>query len=682
MKNLVTITIPVYKDRPNASEIASYNQCLKVLGKYPITLFVPSGMSTTNYDTSAPNVNVLEVPHRYLNTREAYSAFMLDQSFYKQFIDSEYILIYQLDAWVFRDELEYWCKQGYHYIGAPWSFKGTNNVVNIGGVGNGGFSLRHVSKSIEVLDEAKKCRESGEYRSNILNPVASSHNKTMAISLINNDPTHISSQGSFTEVMRTGKYLHAEDGYWAGAAGIFVKDFIIPSGEIASKFSMEGEAPTLYARNNNILPFGCHGWGVRSPDFWSKFIVYDKSYQCITNTSGVNPEADKINTLFYRAGDSTAETKAKVVNARYPQIKIKSVDMGDKIQIITKQNSVIQGSEAIAIINKLLSPVIVDKLGNETRIQFKSNYDGRTLNILVAALYVRGIPSEGGSSFYMRCIIDTLREMGHTVNATTSPSTMSKLDYDLIICSHHKILSQLSKFNAPKICIAQGIIEPEELHAGADKYYSISEETRLHNIKRGIYSDVIGQPVTVPDIQPVNEKLTNILVVRNNATLTSDNPFKCLERHYNVRYGDPAIPIEEQMKWADLCITLGRGAVSSMSLGRPVLVADNRGYIGKVGDGYTSQSTIYEIAKHNFSGRRFKNPITEEWLLSELKKYNPSDSRIVYEYVKSNHNMQTAVNRMLSDTKYLVANSHSDKSYGSTQKSGTHLSTNQHVIIT
>ena len=30
------------------------------------------------------------------------------------------MLIYQLDAFVFQDDLAYWCQQNYDYIGAPW----------------------------------------------------------------------------------------------------------------------------------------------------------------------------------------------------------------------------------------------------------------------------------------------------------------------------------------------------------------------------------------------------------------------------------------------------------------------------------------------------------------------------------------------------------------------------------
>ena len=348
MKHLVTVTIPVYKDRPNASEIASYNQCLKVLGKYPITLFVPSGMSTANYDTSSPNVNVLEIPHRYLNTREAYSAFMLDQNFYKQFIDSEYILIYQLDAWVFRDELEYWCKQGYHYIGAPWSHINKDGNFTFGGVGNGGFSLRHVDKCIEVLDEASKCRVDLEYYEEKMRSITNNHNKELAISLINNDPQKESSIGSFTQAPK-GKCLHAEDGYWAGAARALLTDFSIPPANVACRFSMEGEAPTLYKFNNNTLPFGCHAWQVRTSNFWKQFIPYDNGGNTLILSN------NNIVIIFTKNGHDVAKSQVSELRKKYPSIKTRSIDMGDIYQIVTKDNKVISGNDAEVIIANMMS---------------------------------------------------------------------------------------------------------------------------------------------------------------------------------------------------------------------------------------------------------------------------------------------------------------------------------------
>jgi hypothetical protein len=36
----------------------------------------------------------------------------LSASFYERFLDTKYILIYQLDAFVFKDELQEWCDKG------------------------------------------------------------------------------------------------------------------------------------------------------------------------------------------------------------------------------------------------------------------------------------------------------------------------------------------------------------------------------------------------------------------------------------------------------------------------------------------------------------------------------------------------------------------------------------------
>ena len=46
---------------------------------------------------------------------------MLSPEFYRRFSDTDYILVCQLDAYIFRDELLSWCKKEYDYIGAPWS---------------------------------------------------------------------------------------------------------------------------------------------------------------------------------------------------------------------------------------------------------------------------------------------------------------------------------------------------------------------------------------------------------------------------------------------------------------------------------------------------------------------------------------------------------------------------------
>jgi hypothetical protein len=63
------------------------------------------------------------------------------------------MLIYQLDAWVFKDDLMKWCNKGYDYIGAPWfeDFGSYEKGKKLWRVGNGGFSLRKIKYFCKVL---------------------------------------------------------------------------------------------------------------------------------------------------------------------------------------------------------------------------------------------------------------------------------------------------------------------------------------------------------------------------------------------------------------------------------------------------------------------------------------------------------------------------------------------------
>ena len=68
------------------------------------------------------------------------------------------MLIYQLDACVFRDELKYWCEKKYDYIGAPifWAYNSNKFSNKVAGIGNGGFSLRKISYCLKMLNMPKK----------------------------------------------------------------------------------------------------------------------------------------------------------------------------------------------------------------------------------------------------------------------------------------------------------------------------------------------------------------------------------------------------------------------------------------------------------------------------------------------------------------------------------------------
>jgi len=265
------------------------------------------------------------------------------------------------------------------------------------------------------------------------------------------------------------------------------------------------------------------------------------------------------------------------------------------------------------------------------------------LKILVTAKYISGASKEGGSGRFMRCVIDTLTTLGHDVTTTNSPRQCINEKFDLIICSH--LLKEIKDNPARKICISHGLIPDEYFSPGADRYISVSDEVMEAQLDRKYPSEIIGQPIVIPNHSYPNKELKNILVIRREAV--GFDPFAFLGEKYNLRYSDLNIPIQEQIKWADLCITLGRGALEAMSYGRPVLVADNRPYIGNYGDGYVSPGNIKAIARCNFSGRQFKNTVTKEWVEGELAKYNRDHSAYLYNYVKDNHEASKIVKQYI-----------------------------------
>lgn len=58
-------------------------------------------------------------PNFYFQSVHSYNELMCMRNFYKMFLDMnyEYMLIYQLDAYIFDDQLEYWMNKDYDFLG-------------------------------------------------------------------------------------------------------------------------------------------------------------------------------------------------------------------------------------------------------------------------------------------------------------------------------------------------------------------------------------------------------------------------------------------------------------------------------------------------------------------------------------------------------------------------------------
>jgi hypothetical protein len=130
-------------------EEISLRQCEKILGHYPIKIILPKGCDNSRYVDICPNAIIEYVKPEHLESLRAYNQFRLKPQLYLKNFKYQFVLFYELDSFVFEDQLLEWCDAGYDYIGAPW-FKGFHNSLPdakfIFG-GNGGFSLRNVKKT-------------------------------------------------------------------------------------------------------------------------------------------------------------------------------------------------------------------------------------------------------------------------------------------------------------------------------------------------------------------------------------------------------------------------------------------------------------------------------------------------------------------------------------------------------
>lgn len=270
-KELVTILIPIYKEELSPDEYISLRQCMSVLSKYSITLVCPKSLILDNYFNEFADFKVEVFDDSFFTSIDGYNKLMMSKQFYHRFLNYEYILIYQLDAYVFRDELEYWCNLNFDYIGAPWFADTTIPVKDqvLYGVGNGGLSLRKVKSHYNALNFYfihffLKCLYES-YTQYLL----SNQNQFQRIKFF------IASFLTRIFFIRSEKYLNIklnEDKYWCLVVPKINLNFKVAPLEQGIKFSFEENPDILYTMNNKELPFGCHAWAKCNKTFWGKFI--------------------------------------------------------------------------------------------------------------------------------------------------------------------------------------------------------------------------------------------------------------------------------------------------------------------------------------------------------------------------------------------------------------------------
>lgn len=274
----VAILVLVHKPNMNPNEILSLRQCVSILGAYEIVIVCPSGMNVSAYRKISKGINFYQIDPWWQSSYDNFNRLKISPLLYWKFRRYNYILFYELDAFVFRDELEKWCQAGYDYIGAPWfyGFDNSSNQSPFLGVGNGGFSLRRTRAALRVLRSFSYIRKPRE----LLRRLAD----------VPEPPPDAPARQPPVREWRFGNLMAAaarnlalgnntfyplndfsghEDLFWGLIAPKNFPWFKVAPVDEARKFSFECNPRKLFELNGNQLPFGCHGWQKYEPEFWA-----------------------------------------------------------------------------------------------------------------------------------------------------------------------------------------------------------------------------------------------------------------------------------------------------------------------------------------------------------------------------------------------------------------------------
>jgi Protein of unknown function (DUF5672) len=257
----VAIVLPIYKERLTADEEISLRHLRHFLAGYETYCVAPKGL-VVNYH----QYQTIYFDPKYFTSLNAYSTLLLTKEFYQAFSDYEFILLYQLDALVFSDQLLQWCEKGYDYIGAP-SFHGHGQGPEKLAVGNGGFSLRRVSACLKILQDWEKGGRTLLSRAREIAPIY------IMPWRYGNLKQWILAVYWYYRRLFTYKRVLIEDYFWSFEAKRYNPGFNIAPVEEAFKFSFENNPRYCYEHNHRQLPFGCHAWTLYDRGFWEPFLL-------------------------------------------------------------------------------------------------------------------------------------------------------------------------------------------------------------------------------------------------------------------------------------------------------------------------------------------------------------------------------------------------------------------------
>ena len=103
-------------------------------------------------------IHCIEVADECLTSIDSCNRMLLQAWLCRLFSAWDYLLIFQLDAWMLGSNIQVWLQKAFSYSGALWTGHLGPDTPD-SGVGNGGLSLRKVRDMLAILED-QKCLQS------------------------------------------------------------------------------------------------------------------------------------------------------------------------------------------------------------------------------------------------------------------------------------------------------------------------------------------------------------------------------------------------------------------------------------------------------------------------------------------------------------------------------------------
>ncbi len=258
----VCVVVPVHHIMTDLENF-SFQRILKVFSDRKIILIGPPFLEEyiDSLCENHNNISRLFFDRVFQRGVRYYSRLFMSKSFYKHFLEYDYMAISQLDVFMVKDDLDYWCNQGYDNVGAPLFEGYTKPSTTMRDDGNnGGFSLRKPLSCYKVLSDLNATY------SNIR--TLWSMERTLPWKLF-----RVLRDGLlFNYRLKSLRPVINEDVYWSIIVPQKFSWYKVCEPEKSKYFAFDTNPRYLYELCNNSYPMAIHAWWKYDKAFMNEVI--------------------------------------------------------------------------------------------------------------------------------------------------------------------------------------------------------------------------------------------------------------------------------------------------------------------------------------------------------------------------------------------------------------------------